>query len=366
MINGVASYESGNRFLDASEEKHDRIVKIKNIVAGIDGGNLHYRVRFGENENLIQHESYVLPMQESDIETGHKNLFKLLSASNDSQWVGKSWLLGANAISADSINGMRVLDSEEGKAELSLPLLIGSLWEYIPRSGGEIRVCISCHNTVVLADKIKTALNGAYTAAKDGEHKQFTIEVLEVYAEGVGVIRNEKPTSKAVFMLDFGSDTLIASSFNGFVPQCNPMALSAFGVRSLVGQIMRCDEMSKSLGRMATFNEVLNALENPVEHAGKGKKASSVQYRINDVNVTNAIVCEVDSWLDRGLKEIARSTKDMKALAVAHYVTGGGCKIPQVAAKLQDLGYTVVSDPILANVNGLYLIAQMKAAKQVR
>jgi hypothetical protein len=322
------------------------------FVVGADIGNLHARIVWGESEtDRKMIESYILPIAS---EEGLTNVFSLLSSTaSESEWIGKAWLVGADAVAVDAVSGDRVMDAIDGKAKLALPLLSALLWNVLPVSGAVIKLCISVHDTTALGNKVRANLNGRHTVTKDGVQKTFTIELIEVYAEGVGVVRYSKPESKAIFLADFGSDTLIGSAFTGYTAKCSPWAASAYGVRSLIQAVMSCSETSASLGRVATFEEIIYSLENP-----KGKK-----YFVGKVDITSAVECEAEKWLEHGLKNLERSMKSAIQESKVKLATGGGCAIPQVKKALEFRGYSVVTQPVWANVSGLYEIAQKKAAK---
>lgn len=348
-----------SRTLSTAEVVALRNSQVHTLLVGADIGNLHSRAVWGDGANdrkMI--ESYILPIDNAD---GFDNVYRCID-SNNPEWKGKRWILGEDAVQMDSISGIRVMDSADGKPKCAMPLLVALLWDVLPVGESKVRIAISVHNKSALEGRMRDWLHGCHKISKDGETKTILFDVLAVASEGVGVIRKEKP-GKATFMLDIGSDTLIGSAFTGYTHACNPWSASAYGVRSLAQKIMSCDQSSKALGRYATFEEVLISLENPVVTiTGRGaNKTTTTTYQIDSIDITEAVNCEAEAWLVEGLKMLVRNMKNSIDSSKAKLATGGGCMIPRVREILIERGYSIVADPLWSNASGLFEIAGLKA-----
>ncbi|MBW4421173.1 MAG: hypothetical protein KME13_18390 [Myxacorys californica WJT36-NPBG1] len=308
-----------------------------NLFVGFDIGNLHSRVSANEFKNMS--ESYVL-----ELEAGtYPKAFKCIKDSSDSKfWENKEFLVGKPALDFNPKRGDRVLDDNDHKAKLALPLLVALVWEKIETEDTLIQLGISVPNASALEDKVISHLKGRFRFEFNGVKKTFQIKVVKVYFEGQGVIKQQKGIDRNILMLDLGSDTLIVSQFEGYACK-NSIPLESAGVRSLITNIIGSPEINspKYLGKTPTFQEVLDMFER------------NTPYVIDGVEITELVNKLALTWITEGLKESKRVMKNAFLDSSSLVATGGGCEIPVVSDFLISNGFRVASNPIWDNADGM-------------
>lgn len=249
-----------------------------------------------------------------------------------------------------------IRDTADGKAKWVLPALVHCMWDDLS-DGDSITVCASVHNAEAWRDEMKRALNGTFTIIRDDVQKRITLKCDRVFVEGIGTLKHQKPNTIDNLLLDLGGLTVMLTPYSGFklMQNCTqPYQQAHCGTAKLIAEFAKCSQVNHQLKRVMTYAEARSVIDNPT-HIFEGHDFS------------NAVREQVNLWLDMVVGRIEVDAASHLNECKSRYATGGACLIPSVREWLANRGYTVVSDPLSANVCGLFALAkdfEVRDAKQ--
>ncbi|MBW4528528.1 MAG: hypothetical protein KME18_25730 [Phormidium tanganyikae FI6-MK23] len=240
-----------------------------------------------------------------------------------------------------------IKDTPDGKAQWVLPALVHVMWQDL-KDGDSITVYTSVHNPEAYRAEMKAALNGSFIFIKGDEQKAITVKCDRVLVEGVGAIKAQKPATIANLLLDLGGQTVMLAPYSGLklTAGCDqPYQLLHQGTARLIAEFTKCRAVNEALKRVLTYQEARSIIDNPL-HTFKGHDFSG------------SVKAEVDKWLNQVVKQVESLAPYHVEECPNKFATGGAVLIPSVRAWLIDRGYIPVSDPLSANVLGLFEIAK--------
>ena len=213
---------------------------------GLDVGNGAVKLTSSMGQTLM--ESYVHYLSER---ATHANLGYVEYLSGDrSDLAGKQWIGGLNAYFQSPSGVYRVTDSNDGKSELCLQLLLSALTSLPYRKEWTLNLCASVHDGKVFGKAIRAALEGVHHVRLLGKDSTITVTIGKVLEEGSGVayaLRNEFDFTNAL-LFDLGNGTSIVSAFNGLQMTYRDYAPDA-GVEKLIDAIATSDSVRQYLKR---------------------------------------------------------------------------------------------------------------------
>ena len=312
---------------------------------GLDVGNGAVKMTSSMGQTLM--ESYVHYLSER---ATHANLGYVEYLSGDCpDLAGKQWIGGLNAYFQSPSGVYRVTDSNNGKAELCLQLLLSALTSLPYRKEWTLNLCASVHDGKVFGKAIRAALEGVHNVRLLGKDSIITVTLSKVLEEGSGVayaLRNEFDFTNAL-LFDLGNGTSIVSAFNGLQMTYRDYAPDA-GVEKLIDAIATSDSVRQYLKRLGDRHLI---------RAGIEKSDFSYGTQNPDWNFKQAYIESLPRWFEQGLKPFVKAASTRVPAATSIIAVGGGSLLPGMAGLLAKKGITVPTDARWLNAKGLYQIA---------
>ena len=310
---------------------------------GLDIGNGSLKLVSSQGETRL--DSYVYYMAERAsmaVNSGYVEYH----AGDRLDLVGKQWIGGLNAYYHGLRAIYRVTDSNEGKADLGLQLLLSALSMLSYRSEWDLLLVCSIHDGKALGNGLKKALEGKHHVLIQGKRSAVNITVAAVLEEGTGaVIHYQKhcDTTNAL-LYDLGNGTLIVSGFAGLKMTDRRYSQNG-GVESLIeavatNELVRC--------------RLLKEGDRHLIRAGIENRSFTYGTQYPDWTFKDAYKVELPIWVDRVLKPMVRPTEERAASATALIAIGGGACLPGIEALLAKRNIKVLTEPLWANAHGLY------------
>ncbi len=322
------------------------------IVVAADNGNAVQKIIVDRLDGMppkkIRMGSLITPIEASN---QARTAFQMIKGNTN--WSGKGWLMGGATM---------IRDSDIGKIQYGLPLLIGAIWDSIV-DGDVVNLLVSIHNPAAFKDDLINAYQGVHVVEHGGDRKAITIKPLGVAQEGLGAILVAKAQSPSTMLLDLGAGTGIVTLFAGV--GCHPgtaaYPIDGFGSIYLERKLKTHPTVSKEVGRVLTDEEARLIVADS-KHVLRVKPAQCPCSDCDpiDVDLSGAIEEIAKAWIAE-LCRRARQQFSTEILSTTKWVAcGGSCQIPAVARALQASGITVIPSPQMANVEGLVAIARKK------
>ena len=312
---------------------------------GLDVGN--GAVKMTSSMSQILMESYVHYLSER---ATHANLGYVEYLSGDCpDLAGKQWIGGLNAYFQSPSGVYRVTDSNNGKAELCLQLLLSALTSLPYRKEWTLNLCASVHDGKVFGKAIRAALEGVHNVRLLGKDSIITVTLSKVLEEGSGVayvLRNEFDFTNAL-LFDLGNGTSIVSAFNGLQMTYRDYAPDA-GVEKLIDAIATSDSVRQHLKRPGDRHLIRVGIE---------KSDFSYGTQNPDWNFKQAYIESLPKWFEQGLKPFVKAASTRVPAATSIIAVGGGSLLPGMAQLLAKKGIAVPTDARWLNARGLYQIA---------
>ena len=306
----------------------------------------------------VNQPSYLLPLEVEKLpDTPKQGVFSYVDGDAKGM-VGKSFAVGsvAHAIDADACR--KNADSPENKIDNSLIMLLGLL-TYQPGLPSDIEInLLTCLQKVTteLREQVTTVYKGRHTISFGGRLMSVTVKPLGVADEGLGVLATtpHAATGKDTVVLSIGGGTVNVSQFKGgkLITQ-----------KPFAGGVMRFYEalaLAPSLVKKLKAQGDAHIIRDGVERRDYlyGKNVNIQRHSFEDDYLT-----ELPKWFESTLKRPLQHATPLLTAADAGLVFGGGAMLPGIEALLKKCGYTVVDDPVNANVKGLYEVAKAMVAK---
>ena len=312
---------------------------------GLDVGNGAVKMTSSMGQTLM--ESYIHYLSER---ATHANLGYVEYLSGDrADLAGKQWIGGLNAYFQSPSGVYRVTDSNEGKIELCLQLLLSALTSLPYRNEWTLNLCASVHDGKVFGKAIRAALEGVHTVRLLGKESTVTVTIGKVLEEGSGVayaLRNEFDFTNAL-LFDLGNGTSIVSAFNGMQMTYRDYAPDA-GVEKLIDAIATSDSVRQYLKRPGDRHLIRAGIE-------EGDFSYGTQNP--DWNFKQAYIDSLPRWFEQGLKPFVKAASTRVPAATSIIAVGGGSLLPGMAGLLAKKGIAVPTDARWLNAQGLYQIA---------
>lgn len=318
---------------------------------GLDIGNGSLKLVSSQGETRL--DSYVYYLTERASMAVNSGYVEYHSGDRG-DLTGKQWIGGLNAY----FNGLRaiyrVTDTNEGKADLGLQLLLSGLSMLPYRAHWQLFLVCSIHDGKALGSGLKKALEGNHSVLMQGKRSTVQISVAAVLEEGTGaVIHYQKncDTTNAL-LYDLGNGTLIVSGFSGLRMTDRRYSQNG-GVESLIEAVATNEQVRCKLLKEGDRHLIRAGIENRKFNYG-------TQYP--DWDFKEAYKAELPIWVERVLKPMVRPTEERAASATALIAIGGGACLPGIEALLAKRNIQVLPDPLWANARGLYTYALRKAS----
>ena len=312
---------------------------------GLDVGNGAVKMASSMGQTLM--ESYVHYLSER---ATHANLGYVEYLSGDRpDLAGKQWIGGLNAYFQSPSGVYRVTDSNDGKAELCLQLLLSALTSLPYRKEWTLNLCASVHDGKVFGRAIRAALEGVHTVRLLGKDSTVTVMIGKVLEEGSGVayaLRNEFDFTNAL-LFDLGNGTSTVSAFNGLQMTYRDYAPDA-GVEKLIDAIATSDSVRQYLKRPGDRHLI---------RAGIEKADFSYGTQNPDWNFKQAYIESLPKWFEQGLKPFVKAASTRVPAATSIIAVGGGSLLPGMTGLLAKKSIAVPTDARWLNAQGLYQIA---------
>ena len=312
---------------------------------GLDVGNGAVKLTSSMGQTLM--ESYVYYLSER---ATHANLGYVEYLSGDRpDLTGKQWIGGLNAYFQSPSGVYRVTDSNDGKTELCLQLLLSGLTSLPYRNEWTLNLCASVHDSKVFGKAIRAALEGVHNVRLLGKDSTVTVTLSKVLEEGSGVayaLRNEFDFTNAL-LFDLGNGTSIVSAFNGLQMTYRDYAPDA-GVEKLIDAIATSDSVRQHLKRPGDRHLI---------RAGIEKTDFSYGTQNPDWNFKQAYIESLPRWFEQGLKPFVKAASTRVPAATSIIAVGGGSLLPGMAGLLAKKSIAVPTDARWLNAKGLYQIA---------
>jgi len=318
---------------------------------GVDIGNGSLKLVTGLGETRI--DSYVHYLAEQASMAANSGYVEYHSGDR-AELVGKQWMAGLNAYYHGLRTIYRVTDTNEGKADLGLQILLGGLAALSHRSEWNLLLTCSIHDGKTLGKGLKQALEGSHTVLLQGKLSTVNITVAAVLEEGTGAVihyQKDCDTTNAL-LYDLGNGTLIVSGFSGLKMTDRRYSQNG-GVESLIESVATNELIRAKLLKEGDRHLIRAGIESHLFGYG-------TQYP--DWNFKEAYKAELPKWVDRVLKPMVRPTEDRAASATALLAIGGGACLPGIEALLAKRNIQVLADPLWANARGLYAYAVRKSS----
>jgi len=312
---------------------------------GLDVGNGAVKMFSSMGQTLM--ESYILYLSER---ATHANLGYVEYRTGDrSDLAGKQWIGGINAYYQNPSGIYRVNESDTGKADLCLQLLLSALTAQSHRQEWALHLCASVHDGKVFGKSIRSALSGVHHVRLLGKDSTVTVTIGKILEEGSGVAYTLKAAHDftSALLFDLGNGTCIVSAFNGMQMSYRDYAPDA-GVERLFDAIATSDSVRSYLKRPGDRHLIRSGIE-------KGDFSYGTQHP--DWNFKEAYIEALPKWFEQGLKPFVKASETRVPAATAIIAVGGGSCLPGMPGLLAKKGIIVPQDARWLNAKGLYQIA---------
>jgi len=312
---------------------------------GLDVGNGAVKLYSSMGQTLMESYVHYLPERATHANLGY---VEYLSGER-TDLAGKQWIGGLNAYFQSPSGVYRVTDSNDGKTELCLQLLLSALTSLPYHKDWTLNLCASVHDGKVFGKAIRAALEGVHHVRLLGKESTVTVTIGKILEEGSGVayaLRNEFDFTNAL-LFDLGNGTSIVSAFNGLQMTYRDYAPDA-GVEKLIDAIATSDSVQQHLKRPGDRHLIRAGLE-------KGDFSYGTQH--SDWNFKQAYIEALPRWFEQGLKPFVKAASTRVPSATSIIAVGGGSLLPGMAGLLARKGITVPTDARWLNAKGLYQIA---------
>ena len=312
---------------------------------GLDVGNGAIKLYSSTGQTLMESYVHYLPERAT-----HANLGYVEYLSGDRlDLAGKQWIGGLNAYFQSPTGVYRVTDSNDGKIELCLQLLLSALTSLPYRKDWALNLCASIHDGKVFGKAIRAALEGVHHVRLLGKDSTITVTIGKILEEGSGVayaLRSEFDFTNAL-LFDLGNGTSIVSAFNGLQMTYRDYAPDA-GVEKLIDAIATSDSVRQHLKRPGDRHLIRAGIE-------KG----DFSYGTQNPNWTfkQAYIESLPRWFEQGLKPFVKAASTRVPAATSIIAVGGGSLLPGMAQLLAKKSIAVPTDARWLNARGLYQIA---------
>ena len=319
-----------------------------NFCSFTDLGN-HWLKASVEGFDLIRIPSY----HASCLDFTSENLdgyVKYIAGDRD-DLVGKSWLIGQQAVRSESADLSRLVDHYMGKSELWLEYFLGLL-SHLPQINPcqKHKVTITCNDVDRHEPIIRKLATGTHKVLLSGQLATVEVAIKKVLPEGYAALRNHKLTG-AVRVVDFGGGNITISGFEGDQLIGEPIAKD-FGCESLLQDLAGSSSL-KSIIKQAPNLEVLNtSLERGVKKDSKTGE-QFLYYGASKLNILPAYKEALGKFIDCKLREVIKKLDEYALTGETILVIGGGSKLPFLNVALKKKGYKISSDGGFDNIKGL-------------
>ncbi len=312
---------------------------------GLDVGNGGVKLFSSMGQTLM--ESYILYLSER---ATHANLGYVEYLTGDrSDLVGKQWIGGLNAYYQNPTGIYRVNESDTGKADLCLQLLLSALTAQPHRQEWALHICASVHDGKVFGKSVRSALSGTHRVRLLGRESTVTVTIGKILEEGSGVAYTLKSSHDftSALLFDLGNGTSIVSCFNGMQMSYRDYSREA-GVERLFDAIATSDFVRAHLKRPGDRHLI---------RAGVEKGDFSYGTQNPDWNFKEAYIEALPKWFEQGLKPFVKAAETRVPAATAIIAVGGGSCLPGMPGLLAKKGIAIPQDARWLNAKGLFQIA---------
>jgi len=345
MLNGSSAQIEQVTTLSTSARPRDE------APMGVDIGNGSLKLVTGMGETRI--DSYIHYLPERASMTTNSGYVEY-QGGDRTDLVGKQWIAGVNAYYQGIRTIDRVTDTNEGKINLGLQLLLGGLSELAYRSEWNLLLTCSIHDGKILGKGLKKALEGSHKVLLRGKESKVTISVSAVLEEGTGAVlhylKDCDMTNALIY--DLGNGTLIVSSFSGLSLADRRYSQNG-GVESLIDAVATNHLIRTKLLKEGDRHLIRTGIES-------AKFGYGTQFPGWDFSASYKE--ELPNWVERVLKPMVRPTEDRAVSATALLAIGGGACMPGIRELLAKRNIQVLKDPQWANARGLYAYALRKSS----
>lgn len=311
-------------------------------------------------------------LKSENTETVIPSLFKQVDTSTEYEYLASSrggvvefldsdrgelqntrWLVGNPAYQEFPDSCDRIVDDRRNKITYALQGLCGALAVSIPAKSMNIALCASIHDAEVFGDALKSALNGTHTVKINGRTTTLNIKTL-VVDEGLGAIahgikRGASTKDGQSILLDIGHGTAIISAFSGAKIIRASRYIHPNGVGKLIQAIADHPKTREFRGGISGDAQLIcQGIENDFYYGRTGFNFREIYQECLMPwvrEVLSPTLKKVDPWLNSCDRILA---------------TGGGVNLPGMSSVLAKKQIAVIPDAQLANVSGLFTIAQQK------
>ncbi|MGD1853972.1 MAG: ParM/StbA family protein [Leptolyngbyaceae cyanobacterium] len=306
----------------------------------------------------VNQPSYLLPLEVEKLpDTPKQGVFSYVDG-DAADMIGRSFAVGSVAHSIDADACRKNADSPENKIDNSLIMLLGLL-TYQQGLPTDIEVnLLTCLQKVTaeLRAQVTEVYRGRHTISYGGRLMTVSVKPLGVADEGLGVLATtpHAATNKDTVVLSIGGGTVNVSQFKGG---------NLITQKPFAGGVMRLYEalaLAPSLVTKLKVQGDAHIIRDGVERRDflYGKNATISRFSFED-----DYLVELPKWFESTLKRPLQYATPLLTAADAGLVFGGGAMLPGIEALLKKCGYTVVDDPVNANVRGLFEVAKAMVAK---
>lgn len=306
----------------------------------------------------INEPSYLLPLEVERLpDTPKHGVFSYVDGDAP-EMIGKSFAVGSVAHALDADACRRNADAAENKIDNALIMLLGLL-SYQQGLPDEIRVSLlTCLQRVTaeLRSQVTAVYKGRHTISFGGRLLAVEVIPLGVADEGLGVLATtpQASASRDTIVLSIGGGTVNVSQFKGG---------TLITQKPFAGGVMRLYEalaLAPSLVAKLKAQGDAHIIRAGVERRDYlyGKNSNLSRFSFEDDYLT-----ELPKWFESTLKRPLQYAQPLLTAADEGLVFGGGAMLPGIKTLLKKCGYSVVGDPVNANVIGLYEVAKVMVAK---
>ena len=306
----------------------------------------------------VNQPSYLLPLEVEDLpDTPKQGVFSYVDG-DAADMIGKSFAVGGYAHSIDANACRKNADAAENKIDNALIMLLGLL-TYQQGLPTDIAInLLTCLQKVTseLREQVTGLYRGRHTISYGGRLLTISVKPLGVADEGLGVLVTtpHAATNKDTVVLSIGGGTVNVSQFKGG----NLITQKPFagGVMRLYEELALAPSLVNKLKAQGDAHIIRGGVERRDFLYGKNEKIQRVSFEDDYLN-------ELPKWFDSTLKRPLQYATPLLTEADTGLVFGGGAMLPGIEALLKKCGYTVVDDPVNANVRGLFEVAKAMVAK---
>jgi hypothetical protein len=326
------------------------------VVVAADIGHQNIKVKVGFSGDVkgrrVNLKSSLITQKDS-VDECEDNYFHLVGGRTP--WANRYWTNTGSDL--DSFTST----SDKGKVENLLPLFLSAIWDEI--MDGDLIYYVGSVHELSWVEEMFAAVGGNHVIEHGGEVKNITVEVLRVAIEGAGAVaahyllKEKRPVQGRSTVLDIGSGTSIVIAMDGLSikENTNPYALPGGGIRQIVSNLCSNTDIKKEL----SLDQPVNYLK--MQSAILGDRV--LKSRFGECDISPYLHKQVETWFAQSTKRYNVAMDEHLRQADLLLATGGGCLLPEVASLLVRDGWVIADEPLWANVDGLYLIAQKLAQK---